>query len=68
MTVGTILGLGVLALVGGTAAVLEQQYRRRPGNGLGLDQGQWQCSTVTGGHVQLQGTLTFTNTTDRLKL
>jgi hypothetical protein len=68
MTVGTILGLGVLALVGGTAAVLEQQYRRRPGNGLEVDQGQWQCTKVNDRQVQLQGTLTFTNTTDRFEI
>jgi len=68
MTVGTIVGLGVLALVGGTAAVLEQQYRRRPGNALAVDQGQWQFKRLNDRQGQLQGTLTFTNTTDRFEI
>ncbi|MFZ9738094.1 MAG: F420-0:Gamma-glutamyl ligase [Prochlorotrichaceae cyanobacterium] len=68
MPMGTIVGLGVLALVGGTAAVLEQQYRRRPGNALVLDQGQWELAKVNDNLLQLQGNLTFTNTTDRFEI
>ena len=68
MTVGTIVGLGIAAVLGGTIFALEQKYRQRPGNHLGVDQGQWKLEPISDRHYQLQGLLTFSNHTDRFEI
>jgi len=63
------IGLGVIAgLLGVAILAVELQYRRRPGNDLVMNQGDWNLETDKPQHYCLSGELELQNRTQHLEI
>lgn len=61
-----VTGLAIaVALAGGSVALIERQYRRRPGNDLHMTAGDWQLDSSDPHHYRLVGKLELQNRTPR---
>ena len=62
------IALGAIALIFLIWVIFEQQYRRRDGNKMELDQGAWHIKEYTPETYQLQGIFTAFNDTKKLDI